>query len=384
MWRRAMIAVGVVVLAGCPAPSGNDLFRVAASGTPGSLLSVWGEPGSAQHAYIAGCYVGVDATTIADGTVGRLVEYTRGTFRTLCRTDQVLWWVTGAADGSGTIFIVGEGGRVMRYSGGHCETLPLGVTYPEGLPTFFGAYAPSSTELWLVGGSAQPTGPRGVLVHWDGTSFRQEMSLPTDAQHANLFKVDMRTTDGHLQLVGTQGVILDRDPTTGTWSDVQAGIRTQDNWFFTVSCNGAACWAVGGSGQGLIASTTNGNVIGPWQERDVIGTTDLSDLPGLNGVFVQNQSNVFIVGTGGTTMHTNGSVVYRPPTAPTTATLHGVGGNNTVVISVGGELSVTNATQRGVILIRGDDSPQFTFDGQPFMATGDLRTSLGGTGQGGR
>lgn len=379
--RVAFLLGGMATLTACPPSNGPDLFRVAVSGTPGSLLSVWGEPGATQHAYIAGGYVQVDPTLITDGTVGRLVEYTPGTFRTLCRTDHVLWWVTGAADGSGTVFAVGEGARVIRFHNGQCDTLTVDTMYPEGVPTFFGAYAPSSTELWLVGGSALPTGPRGVLLHWDGTSFRQEALLPTDAQRSNLFKIDSGS-NGRLAVVGTAGVVMTRDPAAGTWADVQVGLRVQDNTLFTVSCRTGVCWAVGGVGQGLIATDSMGSLSGTWHEADTIGGTDLSDLPGLNGVFVQNASNVFIVGSRGLTMHTTGNIVYRPPVAPTSATLHGVGGNDAVVLSVGGELDVTNATQRGVILIRGDDSATFTFDGQMFTATGSLRTSLGGAGQG--
>lgn len=52
-----------------------------------------------------------------------------------------------------------------------------------------------------------------------------------------------------------------------------------------------------------------------------------------------------------------------------------------MVLAVGGELDVRAPTQRGVILVRGDDSASFTFDGQTYQAVGELRRSLGGTGQ---
>lgn len=364
-----------VLLAGCPGPvDGPDLFRTAVSGSPGALLSVWGDPADTAHAFIAGGYVQVDPHAIADGTVGRLVEYTPGTFVTRCRADHVLWWVSGISDGS-VVFAVGESGRVIRYHSGECDTLTLDVTYPEGLPTFFGAYALAANDVWLVGGSALPSGPRGVLVHWDGAAFHQEVGLPAAAQRANLFKID-RDQAGRFVVVGTQGVVLARDGSTGAWSELASDVRPTDNTFFTVSCRGE-CYAVGGTGVGLVANITTGVTM-----LNSVGTVPSDELPGLNGVFMQTPRDVFIVGTRGYTLHTSGIASYSPPTAPTTATLHGVGGNARVVLAVGGELGVSDATQRGVILVRGDDRATFTFDGTEFAASGSLRTSLGGAGQG--
>jgi hypothetical protein len=184
-----------------------------------------------------------------------------------------------------------------------------------------------------------------------------------------------------LTVVGSGGVVIQRDPGTGAWSDVMTGARTSDNRLFTVSCDHVdeQCWAVGGEGMGLVLRG-NGNQLQPLTS---IGAMQLDYLPGLNGVYMQDVRNVFIVGTAGFTMHTNGTVMYTPPTAATTATLHGVGGYGPLVIAVGGELSVSTPDQRGVILVRGDNARSFTFDGQVFMATGNLRMSLGGTGQGG-
>ena len=356
---------------------------------------MWGDVDTGQpgHAFIAGGYVQVDSAMVPGGAVGRLVEYTAGptttagtgTFVTRCTTDRVLWWVTGAGDGSGTVFAVGEGGRVLRYRSGQCDTLTFDLVYPQGVPTFWGGYASSATDLWLVGGTAAPLGPRGVLVHWDGTRFHQETTVPMAAQLDNLYKID-RNGDGHLVVVGTRGRLLDSGPigpTGGTdlpWSVVPLTLRPSDTTLFTVSCgrfNSPTCYAVGGIGVGLlIRSETTGS----WAPVSTLGDAGLDDLPGLNGVFVQDQANIFIVGTRGFTMHTNGLVQYRA-TPPTTATLHGVGGTFGYVLAVGGELDVPNATQRGVILVRGDTSPTFTFDGMSYTASGSLRTSLGGSGQ---
>jgi photosystem II stability/assembly factor-like uncharacterized protein len=383
-WRAAGAGLGLAaaaaLLAACPStPEGTDLFRVAVSGSPGgSFLSVWGDPNGTLHGFLAGGYVGVPHAAIADGRVGRLVEYTAGAFTTRCTTDEVLWWVEGHTDAANTqvVFAAGEGGRVLRYRGTTCERLDTGLTYPEGAPTFWGIHVERPDDVWLVGGSALPTGPRGVLVHYDGTAFRQEADLPMEARVENLYKID-RADDGSLLVVGSGGLMLRRDPGTGRWSTVSTGVRVNDNRLFTVSCSVGQCYAVGGAGSGIVLAQAGG--VTDW--RTVAG---FEDLPGLNGVWVQDPRNVWIVGNNGLTMHTNGVASYRPPAAPTRATLHGVGGNASFVMAAGGELSTTTPDQRGVILVRGDDAPTFTLDGQAYTASGDLRSSLGGAGQGGR
>ena len=119
----SITVIGLCVLAcpGPPAPTGGpDLFRVAVSGSPGALLSAWGDRSASEGPiFIAGGFLGVDHALLTDGTVGRLVEYSPGSFVTRCRTDEVLWWVTGVNDADGlTVFAAGENGRVLKYHNG--------------------------------------------------------------------------------------------------------------------------------------------------------------------------------------------------------------------------------------------------------------------------
>ncbi len=372
----SMTAIAAMALA-CPGPTppdpgGPDLYRVAVSGAPGgALLGVWGDP-VGQRAFVAGGYVGVDPAMVSDGAVGRLVEYTGpGTFVTRCTTDHVLWWVHGVTDGGAvTVYASGEGGRVIRYRDGRCETLDLGLALPGGAPTLWGIDALAPNDVWFVGGSAEPTGPHGVVLRYDGTTFRQVTDLPPEAAGQNLYK--LARWDAGLVVVGAGATVLQTNSTGGLDRVAVPVSPTGDNRLFTVSCQGSQCWAVGGSGAGIVLS---GDTTG-WRSPGLF-----DGLPGLNGVWMQDASNVFIVGVGGFTMHTNGSVTYQPPQAPTTATLHGVGGFGTTVLAVGGELDVRAPTQRAVILVRGDASARFTLDGRAYTATGSLRTSLGGTGQ---
>ncbi len=372
----SMAGIAAMALA-CPGPApdpgGPDLFRVAIGSAPGgSFLGVWGDP--AGPVYLAGGFVGVDPATLGTTPAGRLVEYTgTGTFVTLCTTDHALWWVHGVTDGTGTtaVYASGDAGRVIRYQGGHCDTLDLGLTLPQGAPTLWGISDFSPTDVWFVGGSPQPSGPHGVMLRYDGTAFHPVTTLPADAQGDNLYKI--AAWQGQMVVVGENGLVLTVDP-SGVVTLMSAPVPTADNRLFTVSCSSDACWAVGGAGSGFMMALATGP--GGWSVPMFNAQP-----PGLNGVFMQNDANVFMVGVGGFTMHTNGTVYYIPPSAPTMATLHGVGGNESTVIAVGGELDVANPTQHGVVLIRGDNSPGFTLDGVPYAASGSLRTSLGGSGQ---
>lgn len=364
-----------------PVPGGPDLFRVAVNGVSGgSLLSAWGDDVNGR-AFLAGGFVGVDVAQLGATPAGRLVEYTRGRFTTRCTTDAALWWVAGA---NGTVWAVGDRGRVLRYRDGACETIDTGLTWAEGAPTFWGVQPDAMGGLWLVGGSASPDGPHGVLVRYDGAQW-SKVDVPESVRGENLYKIAFAPSGefdtgihGELVIVGSGGVIL-RGNADGWVRDPVPEMRG-DNRLFTVSCAYPYCTAVGGSGSGVVYQRAFGTSEPQWRVH-----LAESDAPGLNGCWQQDGNNLFMVGVNGYTAHSNGYTVYRPA-ARTMATLHGVGGirlpsGDPVVIAVGGELDVRAPTQRGVILVRGDDSASFTFDGQTYMAVGELRRSLGGTGQ---
>ncbi len=379
----ALAASSALSLAACPGPEpeGNDLFRLAVNGAPGgSLLSAWGPRSHPGSVWLTGGFVGVDPARLA-GTgmsAGRLVEYTAGRFTTRCRADAVLWWAHGVERDFAVreVWAVGENGTVLRRRDGRCEALPLGLTFAEGAPTFWGVWADSPTSVWLVGGSAQPTGPKGVLVHYDGVSFTR-VPVPEPARDENLYKIT-RAANGFL-VVGSGGTMLRMSDDGATVTPVPVPITSADNRMFTASCYGGTCFAVGGVASGFVLRGGPGGGFARFEA--------LSGLGGLNGVHVLDEFNVFVVGANGLTAHVAAGArpgvdapSYVSPSL-TPATLHGVGGNNQITLAVGGELDERTPMQRGVVLVRGDASERFTFDGQSFAATGTLRSSLGGSGQ---
>lgn len=379
------IALGAFSLSGCPQPppDGADLFRVAVNGAPGgSLLSVWGPADHPGTLYVAGGFVGVDAARLA-GTgmsVGRLVEYTTGAFTTRCRTDAVLWWVHGIPSPTAApreVWAGGENGTVLRYRDGRCETLPLGLTFPEGAPTFWGLWAQAPDDVYLVGGSAQPTGPKGVFVHWDGTRFSRVDVVPTRARTENLYKIT-RVGERYL-VVGAANVAFTTNG-LGDAREATTGVSSSDNRIFTAHCRDVLCMAVGGAAAGFVLRSTSSGA--DFRVEETVGN---GALPGLNGVYIQDPSNMFAVGTNGFTMHMAqrgfGDVISYAPPPRTQATLHGVGGDSVRLMAVGGELDDRTPMQRTVVLVRGDERDTFTFDGRTYNALGTLRRSLGGSGQ---
>jgi hypothetical protein len=362
-----------------PSDNAPDLFRLAVNGLPGgALLSVYGNDRT-RTMYLVGGYVGVDPSRLGAEPAGRMLTYNgRGTFRTLCTADAVLWW-TAPVDG--VAWAAGERGTVVRYrDGGACEVVDTGLTFAEGAPTFWG-FTQLGAVTWFVGGSASPTGPKGVLVRYDGTTFTR-VEVPPEARDVNLYKIAVRAAN-ELVVVGERGVSL--RVRAGVATVDATNIASSDNRLFTTHCYGGECWAVGGQNTGVIlhgsmVTQVDTTTVWRWEPRD------FDEARGWNGVWSSDSSNTYAVGVNGQTMHTNGVSSFMGRSL-TQATLHAVGGwsapagDSTVVVAVGGELDTADTTQRAVILVRGDDSERFTVDGRMFTPTGELRRSLGGSGQ---
>ncbi len=351
-------------------------FRAAVAGAPGgAFLSVWGDP-RGRRAYVVGGFVGLDPARAPRGAAGRLVEYrSPGRFVTRCTTDSALWWVSGVEGPTGTpeLWGVGDRGRVVRLRADRCETVTTGLSFVGGEPTFWGVLARAPDDVWIVGGSPRPDGPRGVLLHGDGTAWRQEQ-LPAHAAEENLYKI---AADGDaLVVVGSGGLILRREARDSVWRRVEAPMRTSDNRIFTVSCAAGACFAVGGSAAGFVLAQDGAL----WRELRASADAALDDLPGLNGVWARGPDDVFAVGVDGFVMHVGDGGMRRPRRSATSATLHAVGGFGDVVIAVGGELSTATPSQRGVILVQDDEATTFTLDGRVYDS-GGVMGSAGGAGQ---
>lgn len=344
-------------------------------GAPGgSFLGVWGDE-AGRRAFLAGGFVGLDPARAPRGVAGRLVEYRApGRFVTRCMVDAALWWASGVATTSGQVEVwaAGDQGRVLRYREGRCEELPVVPASTAERPTFWGVLARAPNDVWLVGGSPRPDGPRGVLLHGDGLTWSQA-TLPPRAAAENLYKI---AADGPaLVVVGSGGLVLRLDSPGAEWREISpsAGPRAR---LFTVHCALGACAAVGGAGNGVWLTSRGG----PWRSVRTPEEDEGDPLPGLNGVWVRGADDAYAVGVDGLVMHLAADGLLRARAPVTTATLHGVGGFGRVVLAVGGELGNATPMQRGVILLRDDDAGEVTLDGVSYSSAG-LQRSRAGAGQ---
>lgn len=74
---------------------------------------------------------------------------------------------TWSADGQ-TFFFVGDGGTILKYSGGTWETMETPTNSP-----LYGIHGTSTTDIWAVGGDAysETDAEESVILHFDGTSW---------------------------------------------------------------------------------------------------------------------------------------------------------------------------------------------------------------------
>lgn len=344
-------------------------FRAVVAGAPGgSFLGVWGDP-PRERAFVVGGFVGVDPARVPRRAAGRLVEYRDGRMTTRCSTDAALWWVAGVESTRGVeVWAVGDRGRVVRYRDERCEEIDIGPALPKGEPTLWGVLARTPNDIWAVGGSPRPDGPRGVLLHGDGVSWRRE-AVPASAADENLYKI---AADGDaMVIVGSGGVILRRGAGESVWqvlsSPADARVR-----LFTAHCADGRCLAVGGEGSGVVLRG-RGDAWATWESA-------AQDNPGLNGVWAYSATQAYAVGADGYVVHLDSDGPLRARTALTSATLHGVGGFGDVVLAVGGELSDGSPSQRGVILLLDEQAGDVTLDGVSYRS-GSLQRSRSGAGQ---
>lgn len=314
-----------------PAPSYR--WQTLMEHLPGAMLDIWGT--SAQDVYAVG-------SDPMDGS-GPLAFHYDGARWTRLNTGLrrgTLWWVYGT--GPDTVFMVGEGGTVLRYNPRTNRSERL--TTP-GTSTLFGVWGASTNDVWAVGGDT--TANTGVLWHFNGTAWT-DTPLPENlGSQVILYKV-WGTSASDVWTVGSNGTTLHYDGRAWTRVAIPTSARGP---LFTVHGSGATRIAVGGNASGIILE---GNGM-TWRH------VDLPDAPRLAGVWVAPSASPLAVGAQGSVyMRRNGSwrEVARPP--HTDQEFHAVWVDPTgSVWAVGGQTQVTPQTE-GVVLRFGVGNPSST------------------------
>lgn len=297
MWRgrgrrlgALTVLVAGAVLTGCPgddtpvtpaADGGPDVsadvtpaaleWRTVLEGLDGSLLAIWGS--SSKDVWSVGGSLGNGFESLVirfDGTKWKRVKPTPA------RTE-TYWWVHGT--GANDVWLVGERGRITHWDGTTFREDTSGTT-----ATLFGVMAFSANDVWAVGGTPESTtGPNDVLLHYDGTSWKEE-ALPEKNGKA-MFKV-WGASANDLYVVGEAGIVWHRSG--GAFVREARGVAM--NRLTTVhGCGPDEVFAVGG--RELL--TSNGK--GDWKRSDILLVNDLN---GVACASANGNKSAVIVGGG--------------------------------------------------------------------------------------
>lgn len=307
--------VAASTLAGCPDDpvepplAGTQWTEIEAIDTGlGAIMSGWGP--AADTVYLVG----------GQPELGQIWRGSGDAFETVAvPSGPMLYWVHGADE---RVWVVGEQGRILRSDAG---TAFLSEDTPTELP-LWGVWAASAEEAWSVGGDPRDLEGEPVMLHLENAVWR-EVALPVlDRPSAALFKV-WGTDSNNVFAVGSGGVLLHYDGTE--W--VQQLIGTSDDLISLWGRSGDDIVVVGGRSNGLLARW-NGT---SWESRILAG------LPGLNGVWMDDNGVVTLVGTfGSIAVLSDGDWAYSAEDSPTSLTLHAIWGDSAGSrYAVGGSLN---------------------------------------------
>jgi hypothetical protein len=257
-----------------------------------------------------------------------------------------VWWVW--SDGGDTVWMSGDGGRVLQYS------RSAGAVVSEEVVTnpvykLFGIWGTGPSDVWVVGGDNFGNND-GVVVHWDGTSWtqvHQPSPNPTNGTtRRQAFKVWGSATDD-VWVVGTGALVSHWDG--ASWNDLPQPIYNGST-LTTVSGTGPAdVYAVGGYGNAA-AAHYDGTV---WSD---ITPPPTDAVPTLNGVYATSDHGVGTCGGSGSIYWIEGTAfVADPRPRATTKDFHACWIDDQGSLwAVGGDL--TNLDE-GVIVYSGDRVP---------------------------
>lgn len=251
---------------GCPQP--EPQWTAVNDSLDSVVLSVWGAP--TGEVFFAGGGLG-------NGQGGLLAVRARdGAWRRFdLASNDTLWWVFGFS--ASDVWAVGEGGAIYHLDGERAARVQSPVA-----TTLFGLWGASPQDLWAVGGTPSGNGPNDVLLHYDGSSWRQVP--PPKALGVPYLKV-WGSSAQDVFVVGQQGAILHYDGSSWTQmpSPVRAGLLT------VAGRSGSDVWAVGGPPLAFLHYDG-----AAWEQQPAVGIVS-----GLGGVAFGANGDLFAVGLAG-------------------------------------------------------------------------------------
>ncbi|MGC6418575.1 MAG: hypothetical protein ACON3Z_15740 [Bradymonadia bacterium] len=214
---------------------------------------------------------------------GRLYKRSEGVLQRLdIPVGRLLWWVWSGPE---RLFACGEGGRIIMFHDGVWRTFWPGA---DDRVTFWGGWTRADGTSFVVGGSRDRYGPKGLVYYLPpGSQDWLQMELPMGLELVNHYKI-WGAADGLIYIVGERGVVLVIGPDDSVCL-LETG--TQEQLFTVHGSQAGDVFVVGGLERGLILRLGENGFV----REELAG-----DVPALSGVFVSTEGVVYAVGDRGT------------------------------------------------------------------------------------
>jgi hypothetical protein len=229
---------------------------------------------------------------------------------------------------SSDVTMVGNAGTVLHWDGAAWTQQPTPTTQ-----NLWGVWGAAPGDLWSVGGDGLADG-QATLLHYDGSAWSAVMLPPL--QKANVWQLlkVWGTSADDVYVVGQRGVVLHWDG--ASWSEELVG----------ASDDLVSLWGTGPDRVVAVGGRSNA-IVSVW-DGAAWKTTSLAPTPGLDGVWMRNPGVAHVVGTYGTLgdldLATMTLTTVSPP--PTQLDFHSIFGDASgAVHAVGGNLAVANPPQ---------------------------------------
>lgn len=333
-------------------PDSSGHWVVLLEDLPGAILSVW----TGQDMVYA---VGAD-----DGSGPTVLRHSDGAWSRLDTGESGdLWWV--AADPSGRLWMVGDGGLVLRHTAGSetFERVDIGTD-----ATLFGIFFADADNAWTVGGWLDDTGggvdgQRGAVFHLQGDTFAPETRVSDALLMERVIYKAWGTGPEDMWLVGERGVMLH-----SVGGDFEALDTMVSGRLLTIhGTQDFGPIAVGGENNAALLEHDGEALV------DRSFDVDEGFAPALNGVFVVDAQRTIVVGNSGFIAERNADGQFELPRGPGDS---GEDGNNGAPIerptdlhlhavsvdaaggawAVGGNL-LSETLDGGLILYKGPQQP---------------------------
>lgn len=320
---------------------------------PALVLGVW--RGEGDEVWFAGGEQGPNGGLLARFDGAQVV-------RVPAPPGPTLWWVFGVDDQR---WASGEAGRVLRAPAGGVGPWTAETTDLPDTAVLWGLWGANDHDLWAVGGSPRPDGPKGLALRstGDGRWTRVVDAALPEAQ--NLYKV-WGSGPNDVHLVGEGGVALHWDGAALT----RVPTPTEDLLFTVHGQPGGPVLAVGGISAGIVLRF----------EGDRWVDDDAPPVPALNGVFVAPDGTAIATGARGLVLLRDAAGTWTRQRLMLDAdaaddTLHAVTLGATDVWAVGGDFATVD---RGLILTTHRPLPSVAWTAAPEPPAPDLGVDLGG------